>query len=59
LYNASLEERRNHYKKFGKGVSFETQANNLPEIKKMFPEETKNIHSQVLQNTLRIQGMKL
>jgi putative transposase len=52
LYNASLQERREHYKKFNKGISRFEQQKNLPEIKRMFPEETKNIHSQVIQEVL-------
>jgi putative transposase len=52
LYNAALQERREMYKYTGKGTTYNAQANQLPEIKEM-REEYKNIHSQVLQETLR------
>ena len=34
LYNGCLEERINHYKKFQKGISYNEQSAQLPEIKK-------------------------
>ena len=52
LYNAALEERISFYKHFNKSRSYVDQANFLPEIKKFFPE-LENIHSQVLQQTLK------
>ena len=52
LYNAALQERREMYKYTGKGTTYNAQANQLPEIKEI-REEYKNIHSQVLQETLK------
>jgi putative transposase len=52
LYNAALQERREMYKYTGKGTTYNAQANQLPEIKEI-REEYKNIHSQVLQDTLK------
>ena len=53
LYNSVLEERIAHYKKYNKGIFFcFNQYNYLPEIKALFPEYN-NIHSQVLQSTLK------
>lgn len=51
LYNVALEERITAYKSLGKSVTKYDQFNQLPEIKKEFTW-LKNIHSQVLQNTL-------
>jgi putative transposase len=53
LYNSCLQERRDSYQKLGKGVSYSAQSKSLPEIKEMFPKETENIYSQVIQNTLK------
>ena len=53
LYNSALEERIRHYKCFRKGTSYKKQANQLPEIKKLFAKEIENIHSQVLQQVLK------
>ncbi|GHO73843.1 transposase [Ktedonobacter sp. SOSP1-85] len=56
LYNAALQERREMYKYTGKGTTYNAQANQLPEIKEI-REEYKDIHSQVLQDTLkRVEG---
>lgn len=52
LYNAAQQERREIYKYTGKGTNYNSQAAQLPEIKEL-REEYKNIHSQVLQDTLR------
>jgi putative transposase len=52
LYNCALEERISYYKKYHKGISYVTQANYLSEIKDLLPE-FENIHSQVLQSTLK------
>jgi putative transposase len=51
LYNVALEERITAYKSLGKSVTKYDQYNQLPEIKKEFTW-LKEIHSQVLQNTL-------
>lgn len=53
LYNSALQERRSHYSKFSKGTSYSQQCAALPEIKQLFSEETKNMHSQTLQQTLK------
>jgi transposase len=52
LYNASLEERREAYKRHKKTITYYDQANQLPAIKEIRPEYN-DIHSQVLQDTLR------
>lgn len=52
LYNAALEERRTAYRKRGVTVSYHAQAVSLPEVKEGRPEY-KDVHSQVLQDTLR------
>lgn len=52
LYNAALQERRDAYRKCGVSVNYHAQAVSLPEVKEARPEY-KNIHSQVLQDTLR------
>src|SRR5690242_4345598 len=52
LYNAALQERREIYKYTKTGTTYNAQANQLPEIKEI-REEYKEIHSQVLQDTLR------
>ena len=48
LYNSALQERISYYKTFGKGMSYNTQAHALPEIKKEFAEQTLSIYSQTL-----------
>jgi transposase len=52
LYNASLEERREAYRMSKVTITYNQQANQLPEMKEIRPEY-KDIHSQVLQDTLR------
>jgi putative transposase len=52
LYNASLEERTEAYRMSKVTITYNQQANQLPEIKELRPE-LNNIHSQVLQDTLR------
>jgi putative transposase len=52
LYNCALQERISYYNKYHKGISYITQANYLSEIKDLLPE-FENIHSQVLQSTLK------
>jgi len=52
LYNAALQERKDAYKLQKKSITYNQQANQLPEIKEIRPEY-KDIHSQVLQDTLR------
>src|SRR6266487_3804058 len=51
LYNASLEERREAYRLQKKTINYYEQKRQLPEIKELRPE-LKDIHSQVLQDTL-------
>jgi putative transposase len=53
LYNSALEERKSHYKKHCKGITYYEQNAELPEIKKLFPEQTKTIFSQTLQGALK------
>ena len=53
LYNSALQERIDYYNKYKENLSYYAQSRHLPEIKKLFPEETKNIHSQVLQECLK------
>src|SRR6266516_6634085 len=52
LYNASLEERKEAYRMSKVTITYNQQANQLPEIKELRPEYN-DIHSQVLQDTLR------
>jgi putative transposase len=52
LYNAALQERRDAYRMAGKSINYYSQANQLPDIKDI-REEYRDIHSQVLQDTLR------
>jgi putative transposase len=52
LYNAALQERRDAYRMAGKSLNYSSQANQLPDIKDI-REEYRDIHSQVLQDTLR------
>lgn len=51
LYNSALEQRITAYKKRKTSLSRYTQTNELPELKREFPE-FRNVHSQVLQNVL-------
>ena len=51
LYNCALEQRKTAYKQFGISVNYNSQSDELKEIKKYFPEY-KQIYSQVLQNVL-------
>ena len=51
LYNAMLQQRIYAYK-LGKKVNYNSQQDELPEIKKAFPEFN-SIHSQVLQDVAR------
>src|SRR5437899_286587 len=53
LYNSALQERKSHYDRFGKGISYNQQSAQLPEIKEIFPEQTDIIFSQVLQQVLK------
>jgi putative transposase len=53
LYNAALQERRDYYKRFKKGVSYNQQSKCLPEIKQIFAAETANMYSQVIQESLQ------
>lgn len=52
LYNYSLNERQEVYKETGKGLTYHQQQNALPGFVKQNPEY-KQVHSQVLQDTLR------
>lgn len=52
IYNVSLQHRRDVYKTTQRSVSYKEQANELPLIKKDFPEYDK-IHSQILQDVLK------
>jgi len=52
LYNASLEERTEAYRMSKVTITYNQQANQLPEIKELRPE-LNDIHSQVLQDILR------
>ena len=51
LYNAFLEQRMLAYKT-GKRINYNYQQDQIPELKKTFPE-FKDIHSQVLQDVAR------
>ena len=53
LYNCALEERNSYYKRYGKGLSYNQQAGELPELKKEFQEETRDLYSQSLQQVLK------
>jgi len=59
LYNASLSERKEAYRRFGKSISYNDQQNVLPEIKSFRPDLIP-LGSQALQETLRRvdRGMK-
>ncbi|HEY4388122.1 MAG TPA: transposase [Ktedonobacteraceae bacterium] len=52
LYNAALEERTAAYKMCGVSVSYQMQADQLPEIKEERPEY-QEIYSQILQDVLK------
>jgi putative transposase len=52
LYNAALQERRDAYRLCHKTIPYYEQANQLPDLKESREEYT-DIHSQVLQETLR------
>jgi len=52
LYNASLDERIRYYKHFNKSISYNIQASQLPEIRKLLDLKGK-IHSQSLQSVLK------
>jgi putative transposase len=52
LYNAAKEQREMAYKQFGKSLFYSIQQNELPALKKEFPE-FKEVHSQVLQDCLQ------
>lgn len=52
LYNTALEHRITAYKSIKKSVSYKDQANELPDIKQLFPQYN-GIHSQVLQYVLK------
>src|SRR5437763_16961565 len=52
LYNASLVERKEAYRMSEVTITYNQQANQLPEMKELRPE-LNDIHSQVLQDTLR------
>ncbi|HEY5267958.1 MAG TPA: transposase [Candidatus Saccharimonadales bacterium] len=53
LYNCALQERNDHYKKFGKSVSYSSQCEALPYIKEIFADQVKPIYSQSLQQVLK------
>ena len=52
LYNGALQERRDHYKKFGKGISVFGQMAELKDVR-VVREDFKEVNSQVLQNVLK------
>lgn len=52
LYNFALNERKNAWKQKEKYISYQTQQNNLPKLKKKYPKY-KSVYSKVLQMTLR------
>jgi putative transposase len=53
LYNAALEERTAAYKMCGISVTYQMQADQLPEIKEEIRPEYQGIYSQVLQDVLK------
>ena len=53
LYNCALEERISFYKKCGKSLSYNSQAAELPEIKKECHDQTDLIYSQTLQHVMK------
>ena len=52
LYNAALQERRDAYQINGLSINYHAQAIQLPQIKQV-REDVGEVHSQVLQDTLR------
>jgi putative transposase len=52
LYNSCLLDRKNHYERTGKGLTYNDQASILVRDKESFPQLA-NIHSQVLQDVLK------
>ncbi|MCL4327036.1 MAG: helix-turn-helix domain-containing protein [Candidatus Thermoplasmatota archaeon] len=54
LYNATLERRIYAYRS-GRRVNYDSQQDELPELKNAFPEY-RSIHSQVLQDVARSMG---
>src|SRR5262245_2663479 len=52
LYNAALQERRDAYRTNGLSIGYHAQAVQLPQIKQV-REDVGEVHSQVLQDTLR------
>lgn len=52
LYNAALQERRDAYRKAGKGVTRREQERSLTEIRAELPEYGR-VHSQVLQDVIK------
>lgn len=52
LYNAALQERKEAYQLNRVSINYQTQQNQLPDIKQTNPEY-KEIHSQILQNVLK------
>ncbi len=52
LYNAALQERRDAYQISGLSINYHAQAVQLPQIKRI-REDVSQVHSQVLQETLR------
>lgn len=52
LYNFALAERREAWEEENKPISYQTQQNQLPQLKKEYPEY-KTIYSKVLQMTLK------
>src|SRR5262245_64533663 len=52
LYNAALQERRDAYRINGLSINYHAQALQLPQIKQV-REDVGEVHSQVLQDTLR------
>src|SRR5437773_2330899 len=52
IYNAALEERSAAYKMLGVSVTYQMQADQLPEIKEERPEFA-DLYSQMLQDVLR------
>ncbi|MFL5589211.1 MAG: RNA-guided endonuclease InsQ/TnpB family protein [Ktedonobacteraceae bacterium] len=52
LYNASLEERKEAYRMSKLTITYNQQANQLPDIKELRPEYNE-LYSQILQDTLR------
>ena len=55
LYNLALEQRITAYKRCGVSLSTFSQSNELPELKKEFPE-FKQVNSQTLQDTVERLG---